>query len=355
MKRKGRMTIRIKMVLAFFLSVGFAVAGMLVVGGILIVTSFIPGFSVFFQEYLWVIGPVLALLFAVLIIAFFLMLIHDKVKYLEEITKALGTIAEGDLSVRIPMRDADELGEMAQAVNDMARKLAQAMDEERRMEKAKNDLIVNISHDLRTPLTSVLGYLELIAEMPRDDAENREKYVKIAHIKCKSLNALIEGLFEYTKVTDAQMVLHKDPISMGELLEQVVMGFIPELGENGMEYRLRFTDEKCTVDADAALLIRVFNNLIHNAIVHGGEGKYVDIELRKEARHALVRVVNYGQAIPEAELPHIFEKFYRADRGNKGTGLGLGIAKRIVEMHDGDIGVGSTANKTVFEVRLPLT
>ena len=356
LKNKRKRTIRIKLVLAFFLSVGFAVAGMLVLAGVLIVASFVPGFADFFHAYLWLFGPLLILLFAVLIIAFFMMLIQDRVKYLEEITRALGVIAEGDLSVRIPVRDADELGEMAQAVNDMAHKLEEAINEERRMEKDKHELIVNISHDLRTPLTSVLGYLDLIADMPPEDAENREKYVKIAHDKCKSLSELIDGLFEYTKVNDPQIVLHREPISMGELLEQVVMGFIPELNENGMEYRLRFTDEKCTVDADAALLMRVFNNIIHNAIVHGGDGKYVDIELRREAKHALIRIINYGRGIPETELSHIFEKFYRADRSSasSGTGLGLGIAKRIVEMHGGAIGVGSTARMTVFEIRLPL-
>jgi len=358
LKNKRKRNIRIKLVLAFFLSVGFAVAGMLVLAGVLVMASFVPGFADFFHTYLWLFAPLLIILFALLIIAFFMMLIQDRVKYLEEITRAVGIIAEGDLSVRIPVRDADELGEMAQAVNDMGHKLETAINEERRMEKAKHDLIVNISHDLRTPLTSVLGYLDLIADMPAKDAANREKYVRIARDKCKSLSELIDGLFEYTKVNDPQMVLHRAPISMGELLEQVVMGFIPELNEKGMEYRLRFTDEKCAVDADAALLIRVFNNIIHNAIVHGGDGRYVDIELRREPRYALVRVINYGRGIPEEQLPYIFEKFYQADRSgaeaNTGTGLGLGIAKRIVEMHGGTIGVGSTSVKTVFEVRLPL-
>lgn len=341
-----------KLIGAFFISVVLSTGSMILVG--LLMTD---RTGRFLHDHPIIFGFFLVTGFAGFLVLFFLLLTRGKIRYLEQITRTLGVISEGDLSARIPVLTGDELGMTAQAVNEMAHKLSTAIEEERRLEKAKNDLIVNVSHDLRTPLTSVMGYLGLIEDMPKDDPRLKE-YAGIAHTKCKGLSALIDGLFEYTRLTDAQMVPRRAPINIGELLEQVVLGFIPALNDAGMEYRLRFTDERCMVDADPTLTMRVFNNLVQNAITHGVEGKAVDIELGRKEGQVWVRVVSYGKTIPAEELPHVFEKFYQADRssaaGSRGAGLGLAIAKRIVEMHGGSIGVGSTAKKTVFEVMLPL-
>lgn len=313
-------------------------------------------FAIFFYRHLILFTLLFFIIFVILMITFFLLLIRNKVKYLEDITKTLNSISNGNLDINIPVKTSDELGIMAKTVNDMAYKLKTAIEEERRLEKTKNDLVTNISHDLRTPLTSILGYLELITNMKLDDKTSLLRYIHIAYAKCKDLKILIDDLFEYSKLNNAEILINKMKINMGELLEQVIIGFIPALNEAGMEYRLFFSDEKLIVSADPVLLTRVFNNLIANAINYGKEGNYLDVELGKEDNEAVIQIINYGKTIPDVDLPYIFQRFYQVNKSRSvesgSSGLGLAIVKRIIEMHDGFIRASSLENRTVFEVRL---
>ena len=322
----------------------------------LIIASANMQFAVFFYKHIITFSLTFFITFTILTIIFFILLVGNKIKYLEEITKTLEIISNGNLDINIPVKTSDELGRMAETVNDMAYKLKMTMEEERRLEKTKNDLITNISHDLRTPLTSTLGYLELITNMKMEDEASLYRYISIAYNKCKDLKILIDDLFEYSKLNNVEMIINKKRISIGELLEQVIIGFIPTLKEAEMEYRLFFNDEKLIVNADPILLTRVFNNLITNAVNYGREGKYVDVELQRENSEAVTRIISYGRTIPEVDLPYIFEKFYQVDKSrseiNGSSGLGLAIVKRIVEMHNGSISVKSSDNRTVFEIRL---
>jgi len=324
----------------------------------MIVASLSKQFAIFFFQHFIPFVILFFIIFSFLLIVFFLLLVRNKILYIEEITKTLDKISEGNLAIDIPVRTTDELGKMAKTVNNMACKLKLSIEEERRLEKTKNDLITNMSHDLRTPLTSTLGYLELITQMDYKDEEKLRQYSNIAYQQCKDLKNLIDGLFEYSKLSNSELKINKTSISLGEFLEQVVLTFMPALSEAEMEYRLFFINEKIIIEADTVLLARVFDNLISNAIKYGREGKFLDIRLDKENDEAVVQIINYGNSISDTDLPYVFEKFYRADKArsghNEGSGLGLAIVKSIMEMHKGTIGTSRSDNKTVFEARFKI-
>lgn len=349
-------TIRGELVKALLAGVGMSGACMLVLCLIMILASASMRFAIFFNEHVFGFIILFLFIFSVLTIIFFLALVKKSIIYLEEIVSALGSISAGNLDINIPVRTGDELGKMADTVNNMAYRLKTTLEEERRLEKTKNDLITNVSHDLRTPLTSMLGYLDLITHKTDLEPEKLRKYSNIAYEQCGELKLLIDELFDFAKLNNPGMVINKTRIDLGEFLEQVMLGFIPSLEEAGMEYRLSLPDGRLLLYADPLLLARVFDNLLSNGIKYGKEGRRLDIELKKEAEEAIVSIINYGEAIEEGDLPYVFERFYRGDKArsgkNKGTGLGLAIVKSIVELHGGTIAVLSSEEKTVFEVRL---
>jgi len=351
-------SIRTKLILAIFESAGLASICMIFLGILFIIASSSLSFSLFFHEHFFEFVLLFFCIFVILTIVFFLHLIRNSLHYLEEITTTLQVISHGDFDVHIPVKTSDELGKMAGTVNVMAYKLKEAIEEERRLEKTKNDLITHISHDLRTPLTSTLGYLELIRNMTPDQESNLWRYISIAHGKCKDLKILIDHLFEYSKLHNSRMTINQVRVSIGELLEQVIMGFIPALKEAHMMYRLFFINEKLMVTVDPMLLTRVFNNLIDNAINYGKDGEYLDIELIKDDQEAVIRIINYGNPISDADLPYLFNQFYQADQPrlarNHHSGLGLAIVKRVMEIHHGTVEALSDHDKTIFEVRLKL-
>ncbi len=341
-----------------------------------LISAFMAAISTFFLFFLfllanyknyakvttWLNNHMIALLFLLVLIfiismaMFFIFFTRKEIQYLDEITKTLQDISEDNLEINIPIRTNDEFGDLAMTVNSMSHKLNSLIAEERNWEKSKNELITNVSHDLRTPLTSVLGYLELIANKKYTDEVHLQHYVDIAYNKCTSLKSLIEELFEYSKLNSRELKINKTKIKLSELLEQVILGFIPVLKEKAMEYRTFFSSDKIVIEADPILMARLFDNLINNSINYGNEGNYIDIELLREGHEAVIKIVNYGEMIKEQDLPYIFERLYRAEksRSNKiyGSGLGLAIVKSIVDIHNGKITVSSKDNKTIFEVRL---
>ena len=287
----------------------------------------------------------------------FYFITNKKMKYIENISSGLIEISRGNLDYRIKSQGRDELALLSNNINFMAEELNNKMKVEREEERIKNELITNVSHDLRTPLTSILGYVELIVEGKYEDEESLKHYADVAYSKCKSLKTLVDDLFEYSKLNSTGMKVNKIRISLIELLEQVIIGFLPYLKEVGMEYRFFLKNEKINIDGDPVLLARMFDNLVNNAVNYGKEGKYLDIELQQEDKEAIVRIINYDNPIPQEELPLIFERFYKVDKSrfkyNNGSGIGLAIVKSIVDMHYGIVTVDSKDNKTIFEVRLP--
>lgn len=357
---KGKLnTVRIKLILTYLLS--SVLAGTCI---FIILLAVSIGFYYNYQIFLnWINTHIIILFLTVMLVfilltsAFFLLLTQKGIKYLEKITRLVEEISKGNLGLQISVERTDELGNLSEAVNRMSSKLKRLIEEEQSWEKAKDDMVSNISHDLRTPLTSILGYLQLIVDYEqKGNEEYMLRYADIAFTKCLELKLLVDQLFEYANVSNKEFKLNKTGIDIAELIRQVVLGIMPVLQEKGLYCRMDFPDEKIYVFADAVLMARVFDNIINNAVKYGLNGQFIDIELRKDSGDAFVRIINYGTTIPQSDLPYIFDKFYRVDKSRSGdgagAGLGLVIVKSIIEKHNGQIYVDSYDNKTMFEVRL---
>ena len=300
---------------------------------------------------------------AVIIFAVIFWLLQLKsTRYIEELSRQMSELADGNLDSKVAVRGNDEFSQMAEDLNNLGDSLKRLLEAEREAEKSKNDLITNIAHDLRTPLTSIIGYLELLsgkkAEMLSE--EQRNKYLKIAYTKSRRLEQLINDLFDFTKLSYGKMTMKVGYVDIVKLLEQLLEESYPEFAKKGLSYELRTNVPSLEITADGGLIARLFDNLISNAIKYGADGKKVIVRINAEPKGDAVevKVINYGFTIDDKDLPLIFDKFYRADKARStqtgGTGLGLAIARDIVDIHGGTINVRSDLNGTVFTVRLKI-
>ena len=286
----------------------------------------------------------------------FFALQERSMRYISRISSAIQNISEGDLNTAIEVRGDDEFTAMAVNLNKMVGDIRNLMDKEREAERTKNELITNVAHDLRTPLTSIIGYLELLSGKVEIPAEMQKKYIDIAYAKSKRLEKLIEDLFGFTKMNYGKVAMHVSKVDIVKLLSQLLEEFYPSFKDKNLSYELQSNVPGKVITADGNLLARLFDNLINNAIKYGADGKRVLVQIHAEEEVVTVSVTNYGYVIPADELPLLFNKFYRVEQSRStntgGTGLGLAIAKNIVDMHGGTIQVTSDLNGTVFTVRL---
>lgn len=305
-----------------------------------------------FGEYIYlIIGITLFLIFHFL-------LTYRKNRSLAEIISETEIMSNGDLDRLIEVNSKGDIEELAENINNISKQLKNRTIEERRAQQTKNDLITNVSHDLRTPLTSIIGYLEIIdTDQYKDEVELRY-YVNIAYEKSKSLNVLINDLFELTKMQNNTINLNKVDINLAELLGQVTAYFEYQFKNANMKSRINFSEDKMIVNADPEKLVRAFENLLSNAIKYGKDGYYVDVVAKLEYNVAVIQIINYGQSISPIDLPYIFDRFYRVEKSRNsnigGSGLGLAITKNIIELHNGTISASSDNDKTIFEVRIPV-
>ena len=286
----------------------------------------------------------------------FMILEEPGIRYLGRISDAVQSISQGNLNTEVDVTGDDEFSAMAANLNKMSSDIRKLMDREREAERTKNELITNVAHDLRTPLTSIIGYLELLAGNTQIPQEMQHKYIEIAYSKSRRLEKLIEDLFGFTKLNYGKIAMHIGQIDIVKLLEQLLEEAYPNFEEKNLSYDLQSNVPAKIISADGNLLARLFDNLIGNAIKYGADGKRVLVKIHGEEDTVTVSVTNFGRVIPADELPLLFNKFYRVEQSRSattgGTGLGLAIAKEIVDMHGGTIRVASDLNGTVFTVKL---
>ncbi len=286
----------------------------------------------------------------------FLALQERYMRYIGRISAAIQNISEGDLNTTVEVIGDDEFSAMAVHLNKMVGDIRSLMDKEREAERTKNELITNVAHDLRTPLTSIIGYLELLSGQVELSPQMQKKYIDIAYAKSKRLEKLIEDLFGFTKMNYGKMSMNVSKVDVVKLLSQLLEEFYPSFVDKNLSYELQSNVPVKIITADGNLLARLFDNLINNAIKYGADGKRVLVKVTASEQVVTISVTNYGYVIPEEELPLIFNKFYRVEQSRStntgGTGLGLAIVKNIVDMHGGTIQVTSDLNGTVFTVKL---
>lgn len=288
----------------------------------------------------------------------FVLISYDTIQYLKEIIIGIERMKNGDMEFELRVEGEDELAVIANSINEMRVQIASDNETKRLAERTKDELITNVAHDLRTPLTSIIGYLDLVR---RDDLltpAQQKKYIGIVYDKAKSLETLIKDLFDYTRYDKDKFKIHRNHFDMNQFMTQIVDEFYPSFTEKGLNCIVDLEKAELPVYCDGDLLARAIGNLMSNAIKYGADGKQVEIYTRKQGGKAAVKVVNYGRIIPKEDLEKIFDKFYRVESSRSlktgGTGLGLAIAKNIVELHDGTISAQSGFSGTVFQIEIPL-
>jgi len=284
----------------------------------------------------------------------YVLLTYRTTRRMGRLQSAVLNIREGDYQTVLPIENNDALGELEQSVNSLAVRIDETLTQQKATEQAKDDFIVNIAHDLRTPLTSVLGYLSFISEKDLDP-ELSAKYATISYEKAKQLEELIETLFDTTHLTMDDLQIHKEPLDLEQLLLQKREELYPQLHEADMSIRLKI--EAPTINADGALMARVFDNLINNAIRYASEGRFIDIVGVPIDGGVRITLATHANPIPAEDLERIFDKLYRLDKSRAsdggGTGLGLPISRTIVELHGGQLSARQTTDGTAFDFYLP--
>lgn len=226
----------------------------------------------------------------------------------------------------------------------------------RQEQKRKKDLVAFLAHDLKTPLTSVVGYLTLLSDKPGLYPAERERYTAVALEKARRLESLLEEFFDISRMELHQDSDKRETVQLTLLLEQITDEFYPLLENKGLKLEAGIAPGLAAV-GDADKLARVFDNVLRNAVSYSHEGGTIRLTASLEEGRVHIRIANRGLGIPEKELSNIFERFYRLDAARStrtgGAGLGLAIAKEIVDSHGGSIAAESTGEDTVFHIVLP--
>ena len=288
----------------------------------------------------------------------FMILQEPYIRYISKISDAVQSISEGNLNTTIDVIGDDEFSSMAANLNKMVEDIRVLMDKERESERTKNELITNVAHDLRTPLTSIIGYLELLAGNTKIPLDMQHKYIEIAYGKARRLEKLIEDLFGFTKLNYGKISMHVAQVDVVKLLGQLLEEAYPNFVEKNLSYDLQSNIPAKIITADGNLLARLFDNLIGNAIKYGADGKRVLVKIHGDDDVVTVSVTNYGYVIPPDELPLIFNKFYRVEQSRSsstgGTGLGLAIVRQVMEEHKGTITIDTAPGRgTTMLLRFP--
>ena len=290
-------------------------------------------------------------------IIFMRMLILRFTRYFDEIIAGVDQLVSGDRPIIL----SPELDFMQVRLTEVRRQLQAAAAAEREAEKKKNDFLLYLAHDIRTPLTSVIGYLSLLEKFSGLDAVTAKKYLTIAKDKALKLQRLIEEFFDVTRLTFQQVKLNLQPVDVGCMLVQLSDEACPMANAAGMTIRLSVQSEPIMVNADPDKLARALQNLLRNAVSYGQKGDIL-ISVHQGEKQCALSFSNRGQ-VPEEELERFFERFYRGDpsrgsapNGNNtgGAGLGLVIARDIIRLHGGSLSASCQDGQITFRVLLPI-
>lgn len=296
------------------------------------------------SAFLWILGA----------IAVFALYWRKALTYTDVIADVSAELVDGsDELIHLP----EELKIVEDRMNRLKQEAVHNARAAKEAEQRKNDLIVYLAHDLKTPLTSVIGYLTLLRDERQISPELQERYLGVALSKAQRLEELINEFFDITRFNLSRLILEPSRVNLSRMLEQIVYEFRPILAEKGLACRL-VSDRDVEVECDVNKLERVIDNLIRNAVSYSYENSEIDVILKQYEDCVSLQVSNRGNTIPKEKLEHIFEQFYRVDasRGSRtgGAGLGLAIAREIVELHHGRIEAQSSNQTIVLTVTLPL-
>ncbi|MEH7097243.1 HAMP domain-containing sensor histidine kinase [Neobacillus vireti] len=320
----------------------------------LIVTGFPKSTAVYIKET----GVTPYLLGLVTFILCFYLITKWKMKEIEEIALGLMEIAKGNLHYRIREKSRDEVGSLATNINYMASELNEMIERQRQAEKLKDELITNVSHDLRTPLTSIMGYLRLVKDHQFNNQAQLDEYVDIAYGKSEQLKKLIEDLFDFTRLTYQGVQFKKEKVSLNQMIRQLIDELDPIANDNQVTFRVDLPKEQVLMDVDPNQIVRALENVLTNAIKYSTPPGDIHVNMYKNKHSVQISVSNPCESLSEEEVTRLFDRFYRVDASrssNKsGAGLGLAITKSIIELHQGTIHVDYKNQVIQLTINLPL-
>ena len=264
-----------------------------------------------------------------------------------EITEKAQRIASGSYGVQIKTPYRDEIGTLADTINEMSTKIAQN-------EKMQAEFISQLSHELRTPLTVINGWSETLLADENMDAETRQG-MKIIASEAKRLTEMVMDLLDFTRMQDGRMTLAVEMTDLRAEYEDTVFMYGSRLAQDGIELVYKENDEDIPeIPCDPQRMRQVFLNILDNAAKHGGAGKRIETDMHFEDDQGVVRIRDFGPGIPEDELPLVKKKFYKGSSSVRGTGIGLAVCEEIVEMHGGTLTLeNAEGGGTLVTVRLP--
>mgnify|MGYP004503005411 CR=1 FL=1 len=277
---------------------------------------------------------VIAVAVGLIFIAFMLFMssyfIRSILEPISQITTTAKRIAAGSYGVQIPKQYDDEIGELADTINEMSVQISQS-------EKTQSEFISSVSHELRTPLTAISGWSETLLHAENLDSETR-RGMHIILREARRLTGMVEELLEFTRMQNGRFTLSVEKSDLLAEFEDTVFMYGSRLKQEGITLNYTPTDEPVPeIPCDVARMRQVFLNILDNAAKHGGDGKRIDASLDYENGSVVVRIRDYGPGIPEDELPHVKMKFYKGSSKARGSGIGLAVCEEIVSMHGGTL------------------
>ena len=334
---------------------GIIVVVAIILGAVLqkVLDKYVPNYYLVYRSLYLGIAAIVIL--AICIIRLTYKLLKKVVAYVDELQHAIGQIFDKDVNY---VKLSPELADIAIKLNHLKQESENNARLAKENEQRKNDLIMYLAHDLKTPLSSVIGYLTLLRDETQISKELQTKYLSIALDKAERLEDLINEFFEITRFNLSSITLQYSKINLTRLLEQLVYEFKPLLKEKNLTCNLKI-QEDITLRCDANKIQRVFDNLLRNAAIYSFHDTEILITVEVQEKNVIIVFQNHGNTIPKEKLERIFEQFYRLDTARStssgGAGLGLAIAKQIIELHKGTILAESEDEKNIFTVTLPLS
>lgn len=328
----------------------------LLIGSKIFLSRFIwYGDSMMYQLFHWIDQNAMFTIIFISVLGWVLIFFYYWLKtfrYLERLIYATEELYESDELIQLP----DELKEVENLLNEIKLNIQRNERAAREAEQRKNDLVVYLAHDLKTPLTSIIGYLSLLKEESGISPELRQKYLSITLDSAERLEELINEFFEITRFNLTHITLEITRVNMKRLFEQIVFEFGPAMREKKLTCQIE-ADPELTIRCDGDKIQRVFDNLVRNAVNYSFPNTEISLRVRENGENVICTCENHGNTIPEEKLERLFEQFYRLDSARAtrsgGAGLGLAIAKEIVELHGGRIRAESRNEMIRFTVVLP--
>ena len=284
----------------------------------------------------------------------FAFLTKRKVNYIQYISREIKNIENDGFGRELKVSGNDEIADLCSSINHMSQKLLEKQENERRLEKRKNELIVNVSHDLRSPLTSIIGYVKLLKKEGASDEEKFREYIDVVDVRLQGLNEMVNELFELTRLNGTDVEMNLEKTDMAALLRHLAYENEILLQEHGLALQNNVTDFSFEMKVDINKIVRAFQNLFDNARKYAKECSEVILSARLEENIFLIQMKNQIKNQETLQAEKLFERFYQGDASRSDTqssGLGLAIVKRIVELHGGEISADVKEGWLVLEVR----